>query len=947
MAGNIKGLTVEIGGDTTKLGKALENVEKKSKGLSSELGQINRLLKMDPGNADLLAQKQKVLADAIAETSKKLETLREAERQVQAQFERGEVSEEQVRALQREVIATTKKLSNYEKAARETAEAVEKLGKGADDAGDDLGETGTEAKKASNKVDDFGDAADRAEKSSGNLGGTLATVAKTGLAAVATACAAAIAGLVAAAESTREYRTEMGKLEAAYSAQNHSAETATKTYKTLQGVIGETDQSVEAAQQIALLAQSEQDAAQWADLAAGVVGQFGDALQPETFFEAANETIKLGEATGAYTQMLEGCGLSVEDFNKGLAACKTEAEKQAYMLKVTEGALGAAGEKYKEVNGEVIRANQANEEWTESLAGVGGAIEPIISDVKLMGASLLGEAVPAVKDLAEAFRGLINGDAGAAEDFGAAFSGLISGLVSKITEALPTIAQVGLSIIKTLATSLAQQLPTILSTGAQIVGQLLSGIASNLPNIAQTALDTIGGFVQNLQAYLPKVLEKGREILLNLATGIKENLPNLVSQALDIIMNFATTIYDNAPTLIETGFDVLSNLVSGIMSSLPTLIAKVPEILSKFANTINHNMPMILKKGAELIVQIVKGIISAIPTLVANIPKIIKAIVDVWSAFNWLQLGKNAITFLKNGITNMVGAVKGAGQNVLNSIVNALKSLPSKLLNLGKNALTYLKNAITGARASVSAAGGNILTAVVNALKAMPGKLLSLGKSAISSLGSAIGAGASAIKSKAASIVSSVISKFTSLPSKMKSIGKNIISGVISGISSMIGSLYNSIKNAMSGLVSKAKKALGIASPSKVFAQEVGAWIPGGVAVGTEDNMGQAENAMTDMAGNMVSAANAELATSRLTVPGVAGNINGLSLERSLQQRSVANVASATASTGLTEKLDKILAAIEKGQVLTLDGKQLVGGTAAMYDNTLGQRRALAARGAL
>ena len=106
MAGKvIKGLTVEIGGDTTKLGKALENVEKKSRDLSGELGEINRLLKVDPSNTELLAQKQKVLADAVSNTKSKLDTLREAEKQVQAQFERGEVSEAQYRALQREVMA--------------------------------------------------------------------------------------------------------------------------------------------------------------------------------------------------------------------------------------------------------------------------------------------------------------------------------------------------------------------------------------------------------------------------------------------------------------------------------------------------------------------------------------------------------------------------------------------------------------------------------------------------------------------------------------------------------------------------------------------------------------------------------------------------------------------------------------------------------------------------
>jgi phage-related minor tail protein len=105
----IKGLTVEIGGDTTKLGKAIKDVEAKSRSLSKELGDINKLLKMDPGNTDLLAQKQKVLADAVEATAKKLDTLKEAEKQVQQQFERGEVSEEQLRALQREIVATENK----------------------------------------------------------------------------------------------------------------------------------------------------------------------------------------------------------------------------------------------------------------------------------------------------------------------------------------------------------------------------------------------------------------------------------------------------------------------------------------------------------------------------------------------------------------------------------------------------------------------------------------------------------------------------------------------------------------------------------------------------------------------------------------------------------------------------------------------------------------------
>ena len=138
MAGKttIKGITVEIGGDTTKLGKALEGINQKSKNLSGELGQINRLLKFDPENTELLAQKQKVLADMIESTRAKLNTLKEAEKQVQEQFARGEVSAEQVRELQREIIATEGRLKSYEKAAQVTADTIEHLGKESDSAKD-------------------------------------------------------------------------------------------------------------------------------------------------------------------------------------------------------------------------------------------------------------------------------------------------------------------------------------------------------------------------------------------------------------------------------------------------------------------------------------------------------------------------------------------------------------------------------------------------------------------------------------------------------------------------------------------------------------------------------------------------------------------------------------------------------------------------------------------
>lgn len=141
----IKGITIEIAGDTQKLTKALEGVNKQSRELQGELRQVERLLKLDPTNTELLEQKQKLLAKSIETTKEKLDTLKEAERQVQAQFEKGEIGEEQYRAIQREVIATEQNLQKLEQRLKETnnawktaAENLEKFGKKATDAGKNM-----------------------------------------------------------------------------------------------------------------------------------------------------------------------------------------------------------------------------------------------------------------------------------------------------------------------------------------------------------------------------------------------------------------------------------------------------------------------------------------------------------------------------------------------------------------------------------------------------------------------------------------------------------------------------------------------------------------------------------------------------------------------------------------------------------------------------------------
>lgn len=142
MAGKIKGITIEIGGDTQKLNKALEDVNKKTRDVQSELRQVERLLKLDPKNTELLAQKQKLLAEAVSNSREKLDRLKTAQEQVNEQFRKGEINEEQYRAFQREVVKAEQELSKFEKQLRETGLTAEQVGKKLQDAGKKMTDMG-------------------------------------------------------------------------------------------------------------------------------------------------------------------------------------------------------------------------------------------------------------------------------------------------------------------------------------------------------------------------------------------------------------------------------------------------------------------------------------------------------------------------------------------------------------------------------------------------------------------------------------------------------------------------------------------------------------------------------------------------------------------------------------------------------------------------------------
>lgn len=384
----LKGLTIKIGGDTTELSKSLGEVEQKGRNLSKELGEINKLLKLDPTNTDLLAQKQKVLADSVATTKSKLDTLKEAEKQVQEQFQRGEVSEEQVRALQREIIATEKKLGSYEQAVKETSDQLESLA--------------TEADGAAEAIEDVAEEAEDAGDGFSVAKGAAAEFIGNGLSSLVSAAGDAIGSVLELSEATREYRGEMAKLDTAFQTAGLSAEDATATYTDLYGILGDEGAAVEASQQLAKISKDGEDLAANTRILTGVMAEYGNSIPTEGLAEGMAATAAMGEVQGVLADALEWQGVNLDDFNEKLAGLSSEEERASFIQSELTKLYGESADAYQENNAAVIEANKANADLAAAQAELGAAIEPLTNKFTELKAKalqwLVDEGLPALQD---------------------------------------------------------------------------------------------------------------------------------------------------------------------------------------------------------------------------------------------------------------------------------------------------------------------------------------------------------------------------------------------------------------------------------------------------------------------------------------------------------------------------------------------------------------------
>lgn len=451
----------------------------------------------------------------------------------------------------------------------------------------------------------------KTDKTAEGFGSKLLAVGKTaGKFALAVGAGAVAAGtaIVALTESTREYRTEQGKLQTAFEVQNFTAEEARKTYVALNGVLGDSGQAVEAANHLAKLAKNEKDLQKWTNICTGVYATFGDSLPIEGLTEAANETAKTGELTGGLADALNWAGVSEDDFKKKLEKCNTEQERAALITETMNGLYSESAEKYKEINADVIAANEAQDRLNKTMADVGGALEPFVTKGKILLAEVMERLVPILEWVAStalpwvsnAISGVVSwlGEmTGKVSDTGLTFDGVMTWIKDVFHKAVEFLKQVWTDIgepiwelikqnVGLVADYFKERMPEI----QEFVQTCFTDIQNLWSNNLKPALKAIGDFISNVLAPTFKwVFENVITPVADAAfKGIGQLWDNYLKPMFESMTDFIKNVFSgDFSAAFQNVIDMVGHVWEGIKIVIKTPINAAIELINKFIGKIN------------------------------------------------------------------------------------------------------------------------------------------------------------------------------------------------------------------------------------------------------------------------------------------------------------------------------------------------------------------------
>lgn len=311
------------------------------------------------------------------------------------------IQEAELKKLKNEYIDVVAAEGKNSKSAKELAEKIKKLSGELKENKDAIDDAEKEYRKLDATMDTVSDNTEKIDGAFASAGESIKNGLVAGVKAGATAVAAMGASMVALVEGTEEYRKNQALLTSAFETAGSSATMAKETYNDLYRVLGDNGQATEAAQHLAKLTNEEKDLSEWTTICQGVYATFGDSLPIESLTEAANETAKTGQLTGALADALNWAGINEENFQAQLDACNTEAEREQLIRETLNGTYAESAAAYEENAKSILAANEAQAKLDEALASTGAALEPVMTVLKELGAEVLTAIAPHIAEFAE------------------------------------------------------------------------------------------------------------------------------------------------------------------------------------------------------------------------------------------------------------------------------------------------------------------------------------------------------------------------------------------------------------------------------------------------------------------------------------------------------------------------------------------------------------------
>lgn len=324
------------------------------------------------------------------------------------------------------------------------------------------------------------------------------------------------------------------------------------------------------------------------------------------------------------------------------------------------------------------------------------------------------------------------------------------------------------------------KLPDFLSFGANILTSLLSGIIQSIPTLVAQIPTVVMSIIDALSQMLPQLAESGKEMLSMLADGLKNGIPLMLEALPDVIMSFLDYITENLPDILDMGVELITSLAQGILDGIPKFLEKLPELITSFVDFITENLPKIIEYGVQIAINLATGIIQAIPEIVNRLPEIIAAIA--------------------RGIVNLSASIIEIGGSIVGYMVQGIKNLFQSFIDIGKNIIGWIEEGIVNLTETVAGWGKKIVDWLLSGIGGMWDTLVG--------------------------------------------IGKNIVGGIWEGIKSAWSAFTGWIMDGVDFIVGGVQGALGIHSPSRVFA-DIGKNMALGLGEGWNKEIGSIQKSIT------------------------------------------------------------------------------------------------------